>query len=377
MIIDRNSPIPQYFQLQTWLIEQIEQGVFKPNDKIPTEEELSQLTGLARATIRQAIQNLANMGYVIRKKRLGTFVLRDQQHIDKKTMVGIIIPDIRTGYAPVLARGAEDEASQSNYSLILCNSDDLFVKADYHADRLIEIGISGVIFVPTAADDEKNLQVISKFQRKNIPVVLADRIISGKNLDYVTTDNFNGAYQLTDYLIHRGHRRIGITLSDRFSTEKDRLAGYKKALLDNAIPIDPKIIQIHSGPYAEKPYMKIARSFLKEKDKITAIFAGHDRIAYVIYTVAEELGLRIPEDLSMVGYDDLRPTCSHMVSLTTMHQPIYEMGQESMRLIMKKLSGEGKKSQQVILNSILKERDSVAEIPITDYQLIDYDAGAS
>ena len=69
MIIDRNSPIPQYFQLQTWLFEQIEQGVFKPNDKIPTEEELSQLTGLARATIRQAIQNLVNMGYLIRKKK--------------------------------------------------------------------------------------------------------------------------------------------------------------------------------------------------------------------------------------------------------------------------------------------------------------------
>jgi DNA-binding LacI/PurR family transcriptional regulator len=359
MIIDRNSPIPQYFQLQTWLLEQIEQGVFKPNDKIPTEEELSQLTGLARATIRQAVQNLVNMGYLIRKKRLGTFVLRDQPHIDKKTMVGIIIPDIRTGYAPVLARGAEDEASRSNYSLILCNTDDLFVKADYHADRLIEIGISGVIFVPTAASDEKNLQIISKFSRKNIPVVLADRTVPGKKLDYVTTDNFNGAYTLTKYLIKKGHRRIGITLSDNFSTENERLAGYKKALHDCNVPIDPEIVQIHNGPYAEKPYMKIARVLLKEKNRVTAIFAGHDRIAYVIYSVAEELGIRIPEELSMVGYDDLRPTCSHMVSLTTMHQPIYEMGQESMKLIMRRLSGEAKKPQKVILNSILKKRDSV------------------
>jgi DNA-binding LacI/PurR family transcriptional regulator len=362
MIIDRNSPIPQYFQLQTWLFEQIEQGVFKPNDKIPTEEELAQLTGLARATIRQAIQNLVNMGYLIRKKRLGTFVLRDQKFIDRKTMVGIIIPDIRTGYAPVLARGAEDEASRSNYSLILCNTDDLFVKAEYHADRLIEIGISGVIFVPTAADDERNLQVISKFSRKNIPVVLADRTVPGKNLDYVTTDNFDGAYELTKYLIQKGHRKIGITLSANFSTEKQRLAGYKKALLDHNISIDPRNVQIHNGPYAEKPYMKIARSFLKQNDGVTAIFAGHDRIAYVIYSVAEEMGIRIPDKISMVGYDDLRPTCSHMVSLTTMHQPIYEMGQESMKLIMRRLSGEVKKPQRVILNSTLKERDSVAQI---------------
>jgi DNA-binding LacI/PurR family transcriptional regulator len=362
MIIDRNSPIPQYFQLQTWLFEQIEQGVFKPNDKIPTEEELAQLTGLARATIRQAIQNLVNMGYLVRKKRLGTFVLHDQQFIEKKAMVGILIPDIRTGYAPILARGAEDEASRSQYSLILCNTDDLFVKADYHADRLIEIGIRGVIFVPTAANDEKNLQIISKFTRKNIPVVLADRTVSADNLDYVTTDNFNGAYKLTKYLIEKGHRQIGITLSDNFSTENQRLAGYKKALLDNNISIDERIIKIHHGPYAEKPYMKIAKSFLKDKDNITAIFAGHDSIAYIIYSVAEEMGLRIPNELSIVGYDDLRPTCSHIVSLTTMHQPIYEMGQESMKLIMRKISGEVKKSQKMILSSVLKERESVAQI---------------
>ena len=364
MIIDRNSPIPQYFQLQTWLIEQIEQGVFKPNDKIPTEEEFSQLTGLARATIRQAIQNLVNMGYLIRKKRLGTFVLQDKRHIEKKTMVGILIPDIRTGYSPILARGAEDEASRSNYSLILCNTDDLFVKAEYHADRLIEIGISGVIFVPTAADEIKNLQVISKLNRKNIPVVLADRTVPGENLDCVTTDNFNGAYILTEYLVQRGHRKIAITLSDKFSTEKERLAGYKKALQDYNVTIDPVNIKIHSGPYAEKAYMKIARSLLKEKDNVTAIFAGHDRIAYVIYSVAEEMGIRIPDDLSIVGYDDLRPTCSHMVSLTTMHQPIYEMGQESMRLIMRRLSGEANDPQKVILNSTLKVRESVAQVSL-------------
>src|SRR4030042_6244521 len=109
MIIDRNSPIPQFFQLQTWLKEQIQQGVFKTNDKIPTEEELVQLTGLARATVRQAIQNLVNMGYLKRKKGLGSFVTIPEINAFKQTIIGIIIPDIRSGYAPELARGAENE----------------------------------------------------------------------------------------------------------------------------------------------------------------------------------------------------------------------------------------------------------------------------
>ena len=244
MIIDRNSPIPQYFQLQTWLIEQIEQGVFKPKDKIPTEEELTTMTGLARATVRQAIRNLENMGYLERKRRLGTFVLNGNKNNDKRTIVGILVPDIRSGYPPELSRGAEDEAAKNKHSLILCDTDDLFVKADFHSDRLIENAVSGVIFVPTAASDEKNQFIVDKITRKNIPVVLADRAIQNLHIDYVTTDNFWGAYKLTSYLIQQGHRRIAITLSTLFSTERLRLEGYTKALSDNNIPIDPSIITI-------------------------------------------------------------------------------------------------------------------------------------
>ncbi len=361
MIIDRNSPIPQYFQLQTWLIEQIEQGVFRPDDKIPTEAELSQVTGLARATIRQAIQNLVNMGYLNRRRRLGTFVLKSRIDEPKKTIIGLLLPDIRVGYAPILARGAEDESARSGHSLILCNTDDLFVKANFHADRLIDQAVSGVIFVPTSAEDDKNFQIINKFTRKKIPVVLADRVLPGNNIDYVTTDNFKGGYELTKYLINKGHTRIAITLSDRFSTERERLAGYKKAHIDYRIPLDPDIIKIYSGPYTEKPYVQYARKLLKHRD-VTAIFAGQDRVAFEIYSVAEEMQRLIPGDISLVGYDDLRPACSHKISLTTMHQPIYEIGQECMNLVKKRIRGDKSKAQEIVLKSTLIERDSVREI---------------
>lgn len=360
MIIDRNSPIPQYFQLQTWLIEQIDQGVFKTGDKIPTEEELAQITGLARATIRQAVQNLVHIGYLIRKKRLGTFVIERQVDTEKKPMIGILLPDIRTGYAPILARGAEDEAARSNYSLILCNTDDLFVKADFHANRLIENAVSGMIFIPTAAEDERNRQIVEKFNRNNIPVVLADRTIPDTDADYVTTDNFEGAYNLTEYLIKKGHKRIGISLSDQFSTERDRLAGYKRALIDNNLAIDPEIILIHRGPFVEKPYLQHARILLKRSNEVSAIFAGHDRIAFVVYALAEQMNLSIPDQVSLVGYDDLQPSCAHMVSLTTMHQPIYEMGQESMKLIVSRISDPNRDIKRIVLKSVFKDGGSVS-----------------
>lgn len=359
MIIDKHSPIPQYFQLQTWLIEQIEQGVFKANEKIPTEEEFVKITGLARATIRQAIQNLVNLGYLSRKRGVGTFVIKRVGNVDKRPIFGLLVPDIRRGYTPELARGAEDEAAKSKHSLILCNTDDLFVKANFHAERLIEHSVSGVIFVPTAASNEKNRLIVEKFTRSNIMVVLADRTIPDVEVDYVTTDNFEGAYEITKYLILKGHKRIGITLSTLFSTERLRLEGYKKALTDYNIPINPSIIITDEGPFIHNHYLKYAQTLLKQNKEITAVFAGHDRIALLFYSVAKEMGISIPEDISIVGYDDLPFTT---ISLTTMHQPIYEMGQESMRLIMSRINGEIKEPQKIVLKSHLVERSSVFDL---------------
>jgi DNA-binding LacI/PurR family transcriptional regulator len=359
MIIDRSSPIPQYFQLQRWIVEQIEQGVFKPGEKIPTEAELVQMAGLARATIRQAIQNLVNMGYVNRKRKLGTFVLNRKIENKNKTIIGLLVPDIRAGYAPELARGAEDEASQNKQSLILCSTDDLYIKAEFHADRLIENSVAGVIFVPTAASDEKNRLIVEKFRNKNIHVVLADRNILGVKIDHVTTDNFNGAYKITEHLIKKGHTNIAVTLSTLFSTERDRLEGYKKAMSDYGLQINNDIIMTFDGRFAEEHYITLAKKLLKKKKKFSAIIAGHDRIAYLINSIAAENNLKVPDNLSLVGYDDLLPSCQHQVALTTMHQPIYEMGRESMKLINARIQGQKNGPRSIVLKSHLVERESV------------------
>lgn len=359
MIIDKNSPIPQYFQLQTWLLEQIEQGVFKVNDKILTDDELVQMTSLARATVRQAVQNLVNMGYLVRKRRLGTFVINRKSDTNKYNTVGIIIPDIRRGYAPELARGAEDEAAKVKRSLILCNTDDLYFNAEFQAQKLIDHSVGGVIFIPTAASDAKNRLIIEKFTQKNIPVVLADRQISTQDIDCVTTNNFQGAYELTQYLIQKGHKKIAIILSTLFSTERQRLEGYEQALQDNNITVDNSIIMTGHEPFIEKHYLGYCRKLLTQRHKYTAILAGHDRIAFLLYAVSKEMGISIPDDVSIVGYDDLQYAS---FPLTTMHQPIYEMGRESMKLIIAQLDNEVMKPQRIILESYFVERASVKRI---------------
>ncbi len=362
MIIDRKSPVPQYFQLQTWLIGRIEQGIFKPSDKIPTEEELVRMTGLARATIRQAVQNLVNMGYLMRRRGLGTFVLEHNVNTGRKEMIGVLVPDIRTGYTPELARGAEDEAVRDRLMMILSNTDDLPSRAEANSRRLIEQGVSGVVFVPTSGTDRRNRNIVEIYEKNHIPVVLADRQISGSNMDLVTTDNLEGGYRITRYLIAHGHKKIAIILSALFSTERLRLEGYRKALSEEDIPVNGDWIYSSDKPFDEVHYREIASRVLSDKKRPTAIFASHDRIAFLILEVAKEKGIAIPGDLSIAGYDDLPFARSHPTGLTTMHQPIYEMGRESVKLLLSRLRDSEEPPSQIVLKSELIERDTVRHL---------------
>ncbi|MBE76843.1 MAG: hypothetical protein CMG41_03790 [Candidatus Marinimicrobia bacterium] len=358
-MINSKSPVPKYFQLQTWLQDRIEQGYYATNEKIPTEVELVKLSGLSRATVRQALRNLEQNGYIVRKKRVGSFVLKIEKDTKNIPTVGILIPDIRSGYAPILARGAEDEATKNNISLILCNTDDLLSQAKYHIDRLINLKVSGVIYVPVAASDKDNLQIIKKLKRKNIPVVLADRGIQGSEIDIVTTNNFEGSRQIAQHLINEGHERIAFLSNKLYSTERLRYDGFISKMKEANINQDPAITILDKGAFNVNRYLTHVHKILKNKKKFTAVYAGHDRIALLFYSAATNMGLSVPEDFSLVGYDNMPLTT---ISLTTMHQPIYEMGQESVRLIIARINNEKSNIKNIILNSTLIKRSSVRKI---------------
>lgn len=359
MIINKNSPVPLYYQLKTWIEEQIEQGNYQKDDKIPTEAEFVELTGLTRPTIRQAIENLVNKGYLVRKRGLGTFVINQTFETPKQNIVGILVNFVGSGYAYELIRGASDEAARENFSVLLGNTDDSYIRAEFHADRFIEHDVSGIIFVSTAAPDEKNRMLVEKLLHKNIHVIVVDRQIPGLEIDTVTTDNFRGAYEITKHLIEKGHRKIAVMCYTAFNTSRQRLAGYKKALEDANIPIDPSIIFTSNERITEEHCVEYAKIILSQKQKFTAIFSGDDASAYVINSVAQKMGIKIPDDLSMVGYDDFPNTNFHPLELTTVHQPIREMGQKAMELLIKRIHGETGDPQHIVLKSYLAERRSV------------------
>jgi DNA-binding LacI/PurR family transcriptional regulator len=359
MIIDEKSPIPKYFQLQVWLKEQIDQGIYHLHEKIPTEEELAKDFSLSRATITHAIQNLVDKGYLTRKQKLGTFVSKPAIQSNKCYKIGLILNYYKSGFGIEIIRGAGDKAIEHHCELILCNSFDLHVQAAFHADRLIEQGVSGVIYVPTAASDEKNRSIVQAFLQNRIPVVLADRTISELDVDQVITDNFDGAYNITNHLISAGHSKIAIVINSLLSSARQRLAGYKRALMDAKIAINPDLIFSSDEHFSEENCQDLAQMILTQKKTYTAIFAEHDKMAYTLCSLAQAAAIKIPEELSIVGYDDDRLTGNQNIKLTTIHQPLYEMGEQGIILLMKRMAGDLSEKQTVLLRSSLVERDSV------------------
>ena len=359
MVINNKSSVPKYFQLQTWLQDRIEQGYYSANDKIPTENELVKLSGLSRATVRKSLRNLKNNGFIIRKKRIGSFVKKLKKSSNYGKTVGLLVPDIRSGYAPILARGAEDEAVKNDISLVLCNTDDNPRQAIYHIERLIKLSVSGVIYIPVAATDRKNIQIISKLKKANIPIVLADRGIKNSDLDLVTTNNFKGSRQITQYLIDKGHKKIAFLSNKLYSTERLRYDGFVSKMMEKDLPIHKNVTILDKSAFNVNNYLEHAHQILKNRKNFTAVYAGHDRIALLFYAAAKNLGLSVPQDFSIVGYDNMPLTT---VSLTTMHQPIYEMGQESIKLIITRMKNKNANIKNIILNSNLVERSSVKDI---------------
>lgn len=360
MIIDEKSPIPKYFQLQTWLKEQIEQGVFQLDDKIPTEEELGKNLNLSRATIKHAIQNLVDKGYLERKRKLGTFVSKPNPQHSKNYRFGVLLNFYKSGFGIELIRGAGDRASEQGCELVLCNSFDLHVQAEHYAERLIEQRVQGVIYVPTAASDDKNRSIVQRFRQHKIPVVIADRFIPNLDTDKVITDNLDGAYKLVKYMINKGHSKIAIIINSLLNTARDRLEGYKRALMDSNIPISPELIFTIDEHSSDEKYNNIAWMVLAQKKHYTAIFAENDKLAYHICHIAKEDGIHIPNDISVTGYDDMPMIVNDSIPLTTMHQPLYEMGEKCIDLLLRRKAGDSSGSKTILLHSYLVERDSVS-----------------
>ena len=268
----------------------------------------------------------------------------------KKNLVGLIMPDIAYPFAVEVMRGVNQAIAESEFDLLVYTTGDVRKSGRASHEQkyvsLLNNSISdGVIIVAP---------VTGEFST-DAPIVSIDPLMSNPNYPSVHATNYQGATDAMNYLLALGHQRIGF-ISGRSELESSnrRLKGYRDALEKANLPVDEKMIA--SGDYTTETGAQCARELLSLEDPPTAIFASNDQSAMGVFQVAQEFGLRIPEDLSVVGFDNIME--SKYLKLTTVDQFIYEMGFVATQMLIKLINDEPLESQIYKMQTRLVVRNS-------------------
>ncbi len=302
-----------------------------------------------RPHIRKAVEDaISELNYEFRPS--------GAEQSNKATRIGLIVPDITNPYFPLLIKGISNIGKIQNAEIILCNSDRDLEMEKHHVQTLIENGAEGIIYIPFAeAIDSLLIDLVEgKF-----PIVFLDRELERNDICTVASDNEEGAYQATTYLLKLGHRNIVFISGPSFwSTSVTRFAGFRKGLDEIGIPLRNELILY--GDATEQSASNEVQKLLDNEIEFSAVFASNDLMAFGAWKALEEAGLRVPDDVSVIGYDDIR--FSEYISLSTIAQPSYEVGRNALMLLMDLIHQRREPPQRILLRDSLIIRKSCRRI---------------
>ncbi len=307
-----------------------------------------------RARVEQAIEEL---GYIPN-------MLGPSLRFKQTNTLALVLTDITNPFFTTVARGAEDAASESQYNLILGNTDESQEKQEQYIQMLLRRQTDGVLLVPASSTP----QAVELLQKQKVPTVILDRNLPDVDIDIVRADSEEGAYQATRHLIEIGHTDIALLNGpEDVSTAKDRALGFCRALEEAHRVCPPEFIQW--GKFTQKSGYDATKRLLESDSRPTALFAGNNFIAIGAMIALNEAGCRVPEDMAVVAFDDLPAALTIEPFFTAVVQPAYEMGFQAAQLLISRLTGEREEGcveivlppQLVIRRSTGAEKGSVDE----------------
>ncbi|SLK19083.1 MULTISPECIES: GntR family transcriptional regulator [unclassified Paenibacillus] len=367
-----------YLQTADLVMEEIRNRKLQPHDPVPSEGELAKLYSVSRMTAKLALQILEKQGIVYRLARRGTFVSGDylggpgkeflsgNVTTDKKLIkrkIALLFPNMDDYVARIIA-SVEQEARKSGCQLLIRITTD---KEDesFCLQELYEEGIDGIILFPRGRTrcSEKVLEL----NLLNYPLVIIDRIFREVNIDCVYHDHYQGAYNLTEYLIDRGHREIGyISMSfDGVTSREDRYKGYVQAMLDYALPVNGRNICLDCAEdymlNLNGPNLQL-KDFIQSNPAMTAVVCADDYIATSGLYTALSIHKQVPEELSIIGFSDIQLASLLPVPLTTARQTTEKLGQAAVNLLCKRMENSREGALSIKVNTTIIERSSVRNL---------------
>ena len=274
------------------------------------------------------------------------------------SMIGLIIPDNSNPFYAELARAIEDAGFAAGYSVILCNSDLSDKKQQAYFDVLLSLKVDGVIFVDIKDVEPQDYERISS---EHIPLVIVNADTPIPTVDQVFVDNHLGGYLAGQHLLSLNHRRIGcITLFQPHSYRSFRIVGFRQALAEGNIELTEEDFAIGNGRY-DSGY-KGMQELLHHRPDVTAVFVYNDLMALGAINALHTQGKRVPEDVSIIGFDNIFLASAFEPSLTTIAQPVTAMGQECVARLLERIHVPEKEPTHVTLPVALIERSSCRRV---------------
>jgi LacI family transcriptional regulator len=336
-----------------------------PNGKI-TIVNVATEAGVSFGTVSRVINHDVHVKKETRERvlqtmeRLGFVANRQARSLagGKSNTIGVLVPDLGTSYIGEIIRGIDAELSLTDLDLILYTTHRTASKESSYVANLATGMVDGLLLVlPRNPAD-----FIDNLTQRQFPFVLIDHQGAGRDCPAVGATNWQGAYNATEYLIKIGHERIGfITGSMDLGCSVDRLDGYRSALRTYHIPEPPELV--YEGDFFQQDGYTGASVLLDFPEPPTAIFASNDVMAMGVMDAVHTRGLRVPQDVSIVGFDDIPQASLMHPSLTTVNQPLEKMGRVATQMLLNLLKNPEKKADRIELPTQLVVRDSCNPLP--------------
>jgi len=335
---------------------------------MPNMNEIARMAGVSLGTVSHVLNGSARVREPLRKRVLDAVDTLGYQpsqlarglRREKSNMIGMMIPDITNPFFPGVVRGAEDVAFSNGYRLILCNTDNDHSKELVHLRELRAYQPAGLIVIPSNFSD-LTAQAES-YRKAGAGVVCIDRLPRNWSGDSVTTNNEQGAYDATRCLLQLGHRTLAAIAGPLHLTNaRERLHGFKRALHEARIHCPPEYLQ--ETTFDKQGGYSKTQILLRLIPRPTAIFCSNDMIALGTLLALRDAGLRCPEDVSIMGFDDLDLAAMTNPSLSSVSQSGYQLGTTAARILLDRIQGDTGPPKHVVLATSLKVRHSVAAPP--------------
>jgi len=319
-----------------------------------TIDDVARLAGVSRATAGRAVGNYGNVSEKAREKVMRAVeelnyrpnaIAQGLRNQNTKTLA-VIIGNIKNSYYNSLVFSIEDEAMKNGYNVLICNTNEQERKEIEHLQTVYSKRVDGIILTSVYPVDHLIPDHLRHLYDGDVPIVSVDRKINGMDIDLVQSDNEDASYRAAKYLISLGHRRIGLIGTKDYSTVRERIRGYRRALVESNIPIDYSIIV--DAEYAQPNAGRMLTSkLLDQNNGITALYALNNTLCGGILLELKNRGMQVPRDISLLAWDD--EELNQLFDITTISQPVEETGRMATRRLFDLIEHPEKRKEKQIL----------------------------